>query len=250
MSATSGGRSAGSGAARALPTGRLTDFEDDPAPDMATLLSPRARRPDATPDVPAGPDAAGPPAQELLVAPAPGQSDPEAEQATVSPPTGNENGTAAAAAAEDLPATGPDVMPAAPAGPSPPAAAPARRNRIKPSTVHVPARLMPAIRTDRENTSRSNGELVIAAIEGCHAQLAELLGRRPAPTGGALFASRASRGARLSDGDLTPLNVRLYEADWEVIDTLVAQYQAFSRGHLISTALLHFFDLPSRPQDQ
>lgn len=242
MSATTDGERAGSGSARALPTGRLAAFEDDPAPDMGTLLSPRTRRRDASATAVAGAEAEQRPAQDLVAAPAPVHEDLVAAPAPGPAPT------------EDLTTDedpGQDLAPTASAerdGPTP--AASARRNRIKPSTVHVPARLMPAIRADRERTSRSNGELVIAAIEGAHPRLAELLGRRPEPTGGGLFASRASRGARLSDGDLTPLNVRLYEADWEVIDSLVAQFQAFSRGHLISTALLHFFDLPSRPQDQ
>lgn len=224
MSTPPSGRQTGSGAARALPSGRLAGFEDDEAPDMATLLPPRARRPEAVPtSAPAAPAPTAQPDSTVHLDSQPGP----AAAAGLTPSPGSD-------ATANAPATG----------------ATARKNRIKPSTVHVPARLMPAIRTDRQHTSRSNGELVIAAIEQAHPRLPELLGTLPEPTGGGLFASRASRGARLSDGDLTPLNVRLYEADWDVIDALVAQFHAFSRGHLISTALLDFLDLPSRPQDR
>ena len=50
--------------------------------------------------------------------------------------------------------------------------------------------------------------------------------------------------SRLSDGPLTPLNVRLFEQDYVVIDELVARFGAFSRGDLISTALTAYFDRP------
>jgi hypothetical protein len=105
--------------------------------------------------------------------------------------------------------------------------------------VHIPVDLINKITRRREETGWSNGEIVIAALEHVRDQLGELISRRT-PAGGGLFAARASRGARLVDGPLTALNIRLYEQDYATIDALVEQYGAFSRGHLISVALTNY----------
>lgn len=119
----------------------------------------------------------------------------------------------------------------------------ARRAVIRSSSVHVPVALLARIAAEKRRTGRSNGEIVIVALEACQDRLGELIGRH-GPTGGSLFASRASRGVRLADGLLTALNVRLYEQDYEVLDELVAAHGAFSRGHLITTALTAYLPDP------
>lgn len=129
------------------------------------------------------------------------------------------------------------------AQPDPAPAHSERQNRIRSSSVHIPAPLIERIVAERTRDGHSNGEIVIAALEYAHDRLGELIARRGA-TGGGLFASRTSRGKRLSDGPLTPLNVRLFEQDYVVIDELVARFGAFSRGDLISTALTAYFDRP------
>lgn len=111
-----------------------------------------------------------------------------------------------------------------------------RKNRIRSSSVHIPATLIPKIIAERSNTGRSNGEIVIVALEQTYPKLGELVGER-GETGGGLFELRSSRGARVANGPLTPLNIRLREEDFDVIDRLVAETSAYSRGHLISTAL-------------
>ena len=81
--------------------------------------------------------------------------------------------------------------------------------------------------------------IVIAAIEDAHPRLAQLIAP-PQGSGGTLFQQRSSRVVRTVDGPLTALNVRLFEDDYDIIDRLVAQYGAFSRGHLITAALTNY----------
>ncbi len=114
------------------------------------------------------------------------------------------------------------------------------RTAIRSSTVHIPVALLPKVTDERGRTGRSNGEIVIVAIESTQDRLGTLIGTADV-TGGSLFARRPSRGARRSDGPLTALNVRLYEEDYAVLDDLVAAHGASSRGHLITTALTAYF---------
>jgi len=107
-------------------------------------------------------------------------------------------------------------------------------NRLRASNVHIPASFMPRLSKARTDRRLSNGEWVIVALEATHDQLGGLI--RPQPTGGSLFAPRATRAARTYDGPLTPFNIRLREADYAVIDQLVEQFGASSRGHLITVA--------------
>lgn len=110
--------------------------------------------------------------------------------------------------------------------------------RLRASNVHIPASFMPRLAKAREDRKLSNGEWVIAALEATYDQLDSLI--RPQPTGGSLFAPRATRAARVYDGPLTPYNVRLREADYAVIDELVEKFGASSRGHLITVAFDSF----------
>jgi hypothetical protein len=110
----------------------------------------------------------------------------------------------------------------------------AASNRLRASNVHIPASFMPRLAKARNDRKLSNGEWVIVALEATHDQLDSLI--RPQPTGGSLFAPRATRAARVYDGPLTPYNIRLREADYAVIDELVEKFGASSRGHLITVA--------------
>lgn len=115
------------------------------------------------------------------------------------------------------------------------------KDRVRPSNVHIPVRLLEPLAQLCHLRGLSHGEAIIVAIEETHPRLGDLI--RPAPTtGGSLFDSRRSRAARTADGPLTPLNYRLREADFEVLDGLVEQLGASSRGHLITAALTAYLD--------
>jgi len=202
-----------------LPKGRLSSFEDDEPDDggLGGLLGRRA------PTAPPPSSAPGPPTP--------------ASPAEQQPPP-----AAAKTAAKPGPAT--ERHPASPkriAGTSAPAAAGNGRPVIRSSSVHIPVSLLPDIAAERQRSGRSNGQIVIVAIEDTHSRLPDLLGAGDA-SGGTLFAPRPSRGVRQTDGPLTALNVRLFEQDYEVIDTLVEKHGALSRGHLITTALNAYFN--------
>ncbi|WP_175484211.1 hypothetical protein [Modestobacter sp. DSM 44400] len=115
-------------------------------------------------------------------------------------------------------------------------------NKLRASNVHIPANFMPRLTKARSERRLSNGEWVIAALEATHDQLGSLI--RAEPTGGSLFAPRATRAARTYDGPLTPFNIRLREADYTVIDELVVTFRASSRGHLITVAFDAFLPAP------
>lgn len=115
------------------------------------------------------------------------------------------------------------------------------KDKVRPSNVHIPVTLLEPLAQLCQHRGLSHGEAIIVALEETHPRLGELI--RPAPTtGGSLFDSRRSRTARTVDGPLTPLNYRLREADFEVLDTLVEQTGASSRGHLITAALTAYLD--------
>ena len=188
---------------RALPTGRYTEFEslDDGDGDLRSLLGAH----------PGGrrPRAARPASEAVTVAePAP------------APP-----------GATTTPTPTPTVQQ--------PTATPAGRTRT--TSIHVRSALMGQIVHERETTGRSNGAIIIAALEAAHPHLGELLGPVGEPAGGALFAARPTHVPRTIEGTVSPLNVRLFEADFEVLDSLVATSGARSRSHLVDTALGHYF---------
>ena len=216
------------GAAQHLPRGRLRSFEDgdDEDLDLSRLLqprrpaspSPRPEPPAATVDDVAQPaPAAAPPA--LVTAEEDAHADADDDQGQDGADSSGAAGLATSRAAT---------------------------LRVRPTSLHIPVDLIDLVARERERTGRSNGQIVIAALEHTHHRLAELLGA-PAPTsGGGLFAQRrASRSTRDRQGPLIALHVRLLEPDYAVLDGLVEEYGAFSRGHLVSAALTAYL----QPQD-
>lgn len=239
MSPMSGPAAAGD--AHELPKGRLTAFEDDDALDLGSLITRRtpASRTPSSRDLP---DRASQ-AEEGEDQPPLSRREPTRQAPrSPSPPTASDQSPERVAAPDAEPA-GPDLPDAAFEQPTPPPETPrhARRTPIRSSSVHIPVALLDKLAEEKQRNGRSNGEIVIVAIEHCHDRLGELLGRH-APTGGSVFERRASRGARLADGPLTALNVRLFEQDYSILDQLVAEHGAFSRGHLITTALTAYFN--------
>jgi hypothetical protein len=107
--------------------------------------------------------------------------------------------------------------------------------------MHIRSSLVEQIVSERETTGRSNGTIIIAALEAAHPHLGTLLPPVGEPTGGGLFAARPTHAPRTIEGPYSPLNVRLFEADFEVLDQLVATYGARSRSHLVDAALGHYF---------
>lgn len=193
------------GTAQELPAGRLATFEDDDAGDLASILGARPKTPAADPSAPADRTA-------QRQAPAPAKK---------------------------------SAPKKAPAAKAPAAKAPTapkyseRDNAIRSSSIHIPTPLLEQVVVYRDEHGMSNGQVVIAAIEAAHPKLKDLI--HPGATGGGLFAQRATKGIRANDGPLTPLNVRLFEADFAVIDRLVEEFGAFSRGHLVTESLREFF---------
>ncbi|ACZ32415.1 hypothetical protein Xcel_3416 (plasmid) [Xylanimonas cellulosilytica DSM 15894] len=112
-------------------------------------------------------------------------------------------------------------------------------DRIRPSNVHVPTTLVDLLEAKRQTSGLTTGELILVAIEETvsKGKLEELI--HPGKTvGGTLFAARPSnRAAAHEAGHKAPVNYRLREGDYVVLDELVAQYKAPSRNHLIVAAL-------------
>jgi hypothetical protein len=221
------------GVAHEFPAGRLSAFEDGDGtadvPDLSSILVRRARTNDtetADPADPASGDETGALAPSTRVETAEPATPDEDSERTASSDTQRAGGQRGKSSRTSR--SGRRDAKSAPA------------NRIRPSSVHIPVVLLDKIHEEKRRTGRSNGEIIIQAIEVSVDRLAELVGPH-GPTGGALFAARASRGARQADGPLTALNVRLYEQDYEIIDKLVEEHGAFSRGHLITTALTAYF---------
>lgn len=194
---------------RALPTGRYTDFETpDDGGDLRSLLGerPGGRRPRTTRTTPETPAAAAAP--------------------TSSP-------------APPVPAAAPTPSPPPAQAATKPLTVPA--GRMRSSSMHIRSALVEQVVSERETTGRSNGAIIIAALEAAHPHLGTLLPPVGEPTGGGLFAARPTHAPRTIEGPYSPLNVRLFEADFEVLDQLVATYGARSRSHLVDAALGHYF---------
>lgn len=195
----------GSGSAREIPPGRLSNFEDQAAP--TPLLPPRR------------------PSKSTL-----------ARTATNRDRTSPEHAVRAAEVAAAAPK--PDELTAAPAAPE--GALKGPQDKVRPSNVHIPIALLEPLAAKCKAAGLSHGEVIIVAIESAYPRLKDLI--HPAATaGGGLFASRRSRASRKTDGPLTPLNYRLREADFATLDHLVEEFGASSRGHLITAALSDYF---------
>lgn len=202
----------GTGSAREIQPGRLTNFEDTPEDDGPVPMLPPRR-----------PRSAGATSRD---------NDRGAAESPVRPA---EVPAAASGGAEDL--TTP--VEAGLKGPE---------DKVRPSNVHIPVSLLEPLVSKCKTGGLSHGEVIIIAIENAHPRLQDLI--HPAATaGGGLFASRRSRAARKTDGPLTPLNYRLREGDFATLDQLVEQFGASSRGHLITAALNDLFNGPSTDGD-
>lgn len=181
-----------------------------PAAPAAPDPEPEPARPLATPTPPAEPAA-------QAVAPAPSPS-PRPAPTTPERPARRTSGRARATPPEPLGST-----------------------VIRPSVVHVPAHLLALVAAERGRSGRSNGEILIAAIEDCHDRLSEQRDTA-APIGGQLFAARVAKPRLPVHEPLSPLNIRLYEQDFEVLDRLVADLGVGSRSRLATLALSDYLD--------
>jgi hypothetical protein len=103
------------------------------------------------------------------------------------------------------------------------------------SNIQVPAGLLGLIKERRVSESLTTGELIIAAIEATADQMPGLLATRPV-TGGSLFSARASHAARPAE-PFSNLNFRMTVEDFDVLDALVARFEAASRSQLVAAAL-------------
>lgn len=214
----------GHGSAHELPAGRLASFEDDDStPDLGALLQ-RRPTPETGPTQEAkdNPAKSGPVGVDEQQQAPPEPADRETPKKAAQTPKGGRPSKKAATAPTKRPAHS------------------ERANRIRSTSVHVPAPLLEQLVAYRKAEGLSNGDIVIAAIEKAHPRLGELI-HPPSRAGGSLFQGRTARSVRTTDGPLTPLNVRLFENDFTVIDDLISQFGAFSRGHLITAALTDFF---------
>jgi hypothetical protein len=230
------------GAARNLPN--LSDFEDaGDEPDMGALLSRRPPRESSnggssTSATQTDPSSSTSVTTDPSATPAGESSSPAKAQKSAKPATkkGTAKTSTAAPRRQGSPASSDDESPKAPRRP----AHSERSNKIRSTTVHVPAQLKDQVVAYRGTSELSNGDIVIAAIEHAHPHLGELI-KPPSRAGGSLFEARAARSVRTTEGLPTPLNVRLFENDFDVLDELVSQFGAASRGHLITVALTDFF---------
>ncbi|RIQ33610.1 hypothetical protein [Jiangella rhizosphaerae] len=112
---------------------------------------------------------------------------------------------------------------------------------IKPSVVHVPSSLLSLVAAERRRSGRSNGEILIDAIEAGHDHLVKLH-HESNSIGGRLFTARTAKPQLPVAQPLSPLNIRLYEQDYEVLDRLVTELGAGSRSRLATLALALYLD--------
>ena len=226
------------GQAQELPTGRLASFEEDDESDFASILGPRrgaSKDADAATEPPSAnhtrKKTAGDDQGPAVTTDAPHGAPAPATRAQKKSATTAQNATEAPTSATPVKES---------AGGTEVPAYSKRQNEIRSSSVHIPAQLLEKLVAFRDEHGMSNGQVVIAAIEKAHPKLPELI--HPVTAGGGgLFAQRATRGVRTTEGPLTPLNVRLYTQDYEVIDRLVEEFGAYSRGHLVTVSLTEFF---------
>lgn len=166
-------------------------------------------------------------------------------------PGGRLSGFDATPAADPMPTPSlPPRRPAAPTAKPDPPTAPATNNpsgrglddRVKPSNVHVSVELIEPFSAWCKRMGLSHGEGIIYILEATNDQLPQLI-NPPATAGGNLFASRRSHPARPAEGPRTPLNYRMRNEDFAILDQLVEEHGAISRGHLISTAITAHLNL-------
>lgn len=118
----------------------------------------------------------------------------------------------------------------------------ADEDRTRASNLHVPTELIDKLTDRRQTLGLTTGEVLLVAIEATvdNGTLRDLI-HPGKPLGGTLFAARASsRAAALEAGHKVPVNYRLREADFAVIDRLVEEYESPSRNNLLVAALTGF----------
>lgn len=191
------------GSARQRPSGRLARFEDGDVDTEAASSTPMALPPRRR--------------RKPVEVPAPSTVDQRPRPVVAEPAAGAVDG----------------AIPPAPG-------AKGIEDKVKPSNVHIPVRLLEPLTEKCRREGLSHGEVIIIALEGAYPRLGELI-HSPTTAGGSLFASRRSRTSRNTDGPLTPLNYRLRAADFDVIDGLVEEFHASSRGQLVTAALNDLF---------
>lgn len=112
-----------------------------------------------------------------------------------------------------------------------------KKQPVRASNIHIPARLVTPLAEERKTSGMSNGDLIIKALEENYEVLQQQL-RPPTTTGGKLFAARTATPPRPQHEEpISPLNYRLTEEDYRTLDTLVHDLGASSRSELISRAL-------------
>lgn len=106
--------------------------------------------------------------------------------------------------------------------------------QTRPTTTNVPVSTANLIDQCRKDQQLSAGEVIVIAIEAEYDNLASLL-QAPRRTG--MFQTHASRLPRRDEEPLRTISYRLTDADLATIDSLVEQFGARSRSHLISVAV-------------
>lgn len=121
----------------------------------------------------------------------------------------------------------------------------APHDRMQASNVHIPVDLLQPVKDKCARDGMSHGEVIIVAVENAHPRLAELI-NPAAKAGGTLFEARTVRPSTVA-GAVTPLNYRLRQADFVVLDSLAQEFGSPSRGRLITVALTDYFDGRTAP---
>lgn len=133
---------------------------------------------------------------------------------------------------------------------------PATKAPKRPSNMHLDTDLVAPLQAMRaENKTLDIGIIIVMALEDAYADNAlDAWFDHPVQAGGGLFAARTSIASRIRDEgrDVTPMNYRMTDSDYQVLDQLKDQYGAPSRSALISVALRHYFTTQGllTPQDQ
>jgi hypothetical protein len=242
---------------RGLPPGRLASFEDgeEMPTDLAAILGARPPRRSTSTPSPTEPELQSASASRLLTEPSAAPENGKQTEAGTSP--GHDGPAPATAPQAEEPNPRPAPARREPsqrrrakstpekAGredgrPRPEGTADYhdRANQRKTSVFHLPTPLQQQVIQHRADSGLSNGQIVIAAIEQAHPRLGELIGTSTVG-GGGLFIARAA--APQDEGPVSPLNVSMFAADFDVIDDLVSTFKASSRTQLVRVSLEAYF---------
>lgn len=114
---------------------------------------------------------------------------------------------------------------------------PSNNAATRATNITVPAELFDRIAEAREQQQLSTGELIAAAIEAQIADLSNLIAAANTTRTTSMFSTRATRLPRRGAEPEKPITYRMTAQDLAIIDDLVEQYGARSRGQLITIAL-------------